>query len=160
MNFKLFVSCFFYLNAYVFLCQKYIVSRISVIVPANSTTVLCLRYISTPELGIMYNSTTILKVKILENPINIRNLTTKSRGLSKQLQICDFSDSRIVSPNDDLFEVNSFLIAITNSFKDSWLKKAKNNPELCQQQRVANHDYEYKMRYPYFMCELLEFVPR
>ena len=26
-----------------------------------------------------------------------------------------------------LFEVNSFLIAITNSFKDSWLKKAKNN---------------------------------
>ena len=66
-------------------------------------------------------------MKILENPFKIRNLTTKSRGLSKQLQICDFSDSRIVSPNDDLFQVNSFLIAITNSFKDSWLKKAKNN---------------------------------
>ena len=88
-------------------------------------------------------------MKILENPFNIRNLTTESRGLSKQLQICDFSDSRIVSPNDDLFQVNSFLIAITNSFKDSWLKKAKKIIQnLCQQQRVANHDYKYKMRYP------------
>ena len=60
-----------------------------------------------------------------------------------------------------LFEVNSFLIAITNSFKDSWLKKAKNNyvRTYVSSKESLTTITSITWDTPYFMCELLEFVP-